>query len=379
MTERIVFVAGEVGGLGGMEHQSEQLVRGLLDEGIAVTVIARACELPPHELLEFLKVPAPSRPFALAYPAFIAIASIRAAARRRGGLLHTTGAIVAISADVSTVHYCHHAARKRLSGTRAARAGGAYRLNAILAAIMSRAAEAWCYRPRRARLLCAVSAGVAAELEREFPQMRGSVRAIPNGVDTDRFRPDAKARAEVGMAADEWLALFVGGDWERKGLAAAIGSLSAAPDWRLAVAGNGDREPMLALARQSGTAHRIQFLGPVRDMPRLYAAADAFVMPTSYEAFPLVALEAAASGLPLLVTPVNGIVEMLAEGRNGWFIKPDAADIASRLNQLSADQALAREIGAAARATAIDYTWQAMVEQYVSLYAELGLRHYSAV
>jgi UDP-glucose:(heptosyl)LPS alpha-1,3-glucosyltransferase len=139
------------------------------------------------------------------------------------------------------------------------------------------------------------------------------------------------------------------------------------------VAGNGDREPLLTLARTVGTAERLQFLGPVRDMPALYAGADAFVLPTSYEAFPLVALEAAASGLPLLVTRVSGVVEMLEDGRNGWFITPDAADIARRLNQLSADRTLAREVGAAARITATGYTWQAMVEQYVSLYTELGL------
>jgi len=114
-------------------------------------------------------------------------------------------------------------------------------------------------------------------------------------------------------------------------------------------------------------------------MPRLYAAADAFVMPTSYEAFPLVALEAAASGLPLLVTRVNGVTEMLDEGRNGWFITADGDDIAARLNRLSADPALATAMGERARATAAAYTWDAMAERYESLYAELNLRKHSAV
>jgi glycosyltransferase involved in cell wall biosynthesis len=385
MRERIVFVAGEVGGLGGMEHQSEQLIRRLLDDGVGVTVIARSCELPPHELLEFLRVRTPTRPFAVAYPTFIAVATVLVGRRRQGGLLHTTGAMALNRADVTTVHYCHRAARGRLTGTRAARAGAAYRFNAELAAVMSRAAEAWCYRPARLKLLCAVSEGVAGELEREFPGMRDAIRAIPNGVDTDRFRPDHTARcevrAELGVADADHLALFVGGDWERKGLRAAVAALALAPDWQLAVAGNGQREPLLALAGNADTVSRLRFLGPVRDMPRIYAAADAFVLPTGYEAFPLVALEAAASGLPLLVTRVNGVDEMLEDGHNGWFITPDGEDIARRLNQLSADRELGVDMGAQARATATTYTWDAMAERYEAVYAELGLtlRHHSPV
>lgn len=377
-----MFVAGEVGGMGGMEHQSEQLILRLLKNGHAVTVITRACELAPHERLEVVRVRTPSRPFALAYPAFVAVATILAA-RRPDGLLHTTGAMALNRADVSTVHYCHRAARRRLTGTRAARAGVSYRLNARLADVMSRAAEAWCYRPARTRLLCAVSDGVASELAAEFPRMRTAVRAIPNGVDTERFSPDPAARslmrAQLGLGEADRLALFVGGDWERKGLAAAVNALARATGWRLAVAGRGQPDPMLAWAREAGTADRLHFLGPVRDMPRLYAAADAFVMPTSYEAFPLVALEAAASGLPLLVTRVNGVTEMLDEGRNGWFITADGDDIAARLNRLSADPALATAMGERARATAAAYTWDAMAERYESLYAELNLRKHSAV
>jgi UDP-glucose:(heptosyl)LPS alpha-1,3-glucosyltransferase len=378
MTQEVVFVAGDVGGLGGMEHQSEQLIRRLLEAGSRVTVIARTCDLPQHERLEFVRVPTPRRPFAVAYPAFIAVASILAA-RRRGGLLHTTGAIVATRADLSTVHYCHRAARRRLSGSRAARPNAAYRLNALLAGTMSRAAEAWCYRPERATLLCAVSGGMASELEREFPRMRGAIRSVPNGVDVDRFRPDPGARerirAELGITQDEPVALFTGGDWERKGLSHAVEALDAAGDWRLLVAGPGDPRPVVTAARTAGTEQRLRFLGPVHDMPSLYAAADAFVLPTAYETFSLVSYEAAACGLPLLVTRVNGVEDLIEDGVNGWFIDPDRDDIARRLGELRAAPELAASMGAAARASALNHSWEAMAERYLSLYAELALRH----
>jgi UDP-glucose:(heptosyl)LPS alpha-1,3-glucosyltransferase len=291
--------------------------------------------------------------------------------------LHTTGAVVINRVDVSTVHYCHRAAKARLTGSRAARSNRAYRLNAWLAGAMSRAAEAWCYRPARTRVLCAVSQGVATELGEQFPGMRGAIRAIPNGVDANRFAPDSavrdRVRAEFGIQQQEAVALFAGGDWERKGLIHAVGALENAPQWRLLVAGPGDPTPVLAAARSVGTEPRVQFLGPVSDMPSLYAAADAFVLPTSYEAFPLVVLEAAASALPLLVTRVNGVEEALDDGRNGWFVDRRADDIARRLNELAADRPLATAMAAAARKAALAYSWGSMAEQYLSLYAELGL------
>jgi UDP-glucose:(heptosyl)LPS alpha-1,3-glucosyltransferase len=107
-------------------------------------------------------------------------------------------------------------------------------------------------------------------------------------------------------------------------------------------------------------------------MPRLYAAADAFVLPTAYEAFPLVALEAAASGVPLLVTAVNGVEDLLQDGHGGWFIVPEGQDIARRLNQLRSDPELARAMPARARAAAARYSWEAMVEAYLAIYQELA-------
>ncbi|HZV73359.1 MAG TPA: glycosyltransferase [Conexibacter sp.] len=370
----VIFVAHDVGGSGGMERQSEQLVGRLLEAGRPVTVIARTCALAERDGLRFRRVPAPRRPATLAYPAFFVLGSLLLA-RRREALLHTTGAIVANRADVSTVHYCHRAAAAQVEGSRASRPDPLYRVNAALAGILARAGEAWCYRPARTGLLCAVSGGVGAELRNEFPAMQDVVRTVANGVDATAFRPDARARREVraqlGIDARTPLALFVGGDWERKGLSHAVDALELAPGWQLAVAGGGDPAPPAARARSAGTESRLRFLGVVRDMSRLYAAADAFVLPTAYEAFPLVALEAAASGLPLLVTRVNGVEDLLQDGCNGWFVARDGRDVARRLNELGADPLLARRMGAAGRTAAAGYSWEAMTAGYLAVYAEL--------
>jgi glycosyltransferase involved in cell wall biosynthesis len=375
MTTEIVFVANDVGGSGGMERQSEQLVSRLLSAGQSVTVIARTCTLPAQDGLRFRRVPTPSRPASLAYSSFFVVASLMLARRGRS-LLHTTGAIVANRADVSTVHYCHRAAAGKLETSRASRATMAYRLNAAISGVLSRAGEAWCYTPARTRLLCAVSQGVATELGDHFPKMNGSVRAIANGVDSGRFSPDqdarARVRAEIGVGETALVALFAGGDWERKGLPIAVDALGAADPWHLVVAGPGDPAPLISRATAAGTQSRLHFLGRVADMPEVYAAADAFVFPTTYEAFPLVVLEAAASGLPLLVTRVNGVEEVLEDERSGWFITRDAADIARRLNAFRSDPELRRRMGLKARATVATYSWQSMADAYLDLYAELS-------
>ncbi len=374
-SEEVVVVANDVGGLGGMERQLERLVLGVLRAGRPVTVIARTCALGPHEGLRFVRVPGPRRPFTVAYPLFFLVASVLAA-RRGTAVLHTTGAIVANRADLSSVHYCHRAATQRLVGPRAKRASRLYRLNAAVAARLSVAGERWCYRPCRTHVLCAVSGGLASELERLFPAMASRVRTVPNGVDTSEFRPDPPARAHVraaiGIEERVHLALFVGGDWERKGLRHAVEALPNAPEWHLAVAGDGDPDRLRGRAQSKHTDNRLHFLGPTENMAPLYTAADALVLPTAYETFSLVAYEAAACGLPLLATRVNGVEDLLEEGRNGWFISRDAQDIARRLNELSSDRGLARSMAEEARKAAAAFTWEAMIERYLITYDEVA-------
>lgn len=369
----VVIVANDVGGLGGMERALGRQVLGLLRAGRAVTVIARTCALDAHDGLRFVRVRGPRRPFTVAYPVFFLVASVLAA-RRGNAVLHTTGAIVANCADLSTVHYCHRAAADRLTVPRARRTGRHYRVNAEIAARLSRAGEWWCYRPWRTRALCAVSEGLASELRAQFPGMAARVRTVPNGVDTSEFHPDPEARtrvrAELGIEDNARLALFAGGDWERKGLRHAVDALVRAPGWHLVVAGDGDRAELTARARGEGTHNRLHFLGAVEHMGPVYAAADAFVLPTAYETFSLVSYEAAASGLPLLVTRVSGVEDLLRPGQNGWFVEPSAVDIAARLNELGADRTLASSMSHAACSAAEAFSWDEMTEHYLAAYAE---------
>lgn len=372
---RVVLVANEVGGVGGMERQLEQLVNGLLRHGRPVTVIARRCRMKPQERLRFVKVHCPARPFSLAYPAFFLVGSVHAW-RHRGALLHTTGAIIANRADVSSVHYCHTAARAMLVAPRASRTSVLYRLNSRLAEILSRAGERWCYRPKRTKLLCAVSRGLTSELRATFPSMAARVRTIPNGVDPTEFRPDAASRVAIRNSLDldkaALVALFVGGDWDRKGLLVAVEALSRAPNWHLVVAGEGDAAGVRRRAVAEGVSDRVHLCGAVDQTAPLYAAADVFLLPTAYETFSLVTYEAAASGLALLVTRVSGVEDVLHDGSNGWFIERNAAEIAARLNALADNRPLMRRMALRAREDGRAFSWQSMIAGYDSVYEEIA-------
>ena len=369
----VTFVAGEVGPVGGMERVLMQLVGGLLDRGCHVTVVARRCDIPPHPNLTWVRVPGPSRPFILAYISFFVLGSL-AAWRHRRGLLHTTGAIVLNRADVSTVHFLHQAfdVRERLRGrdlTLAHRAG------IRLGAVASRLAERLCYRPSRTRHLLTVSSGLAREISAFLPHA-APVAVIPNGVDRTRFRPDrgrrAQVRAGLGIDEDALVAVFVGGDWPRKGLDVALEAVHRAVGWHLLVVGAGDIPAYEAQAARLAMSERVHFEGLRPDPAPYYAAADAFLFPTAYEAFSLATLEAAAAGLPLLIPAVNGVEELVDDGVSGWLIDRDADHIAAKLAALGADPAQRERMGRAARAASSRYDWSRVVHEHVEVYRRLS-------
>ena len=367
----VTIVANDVGGVGGMELVLAELVRGLSEAGDRVTVLARTADVPGAQY-SFHRVRGPSRPFVVAYPWFALIATVMVRRHRRG-VVQATGAIVLNRVDLVAVHFCHRAFGRQPGASTASRNTRVFRAHARLARALARFGERACLRPSRLRGIIAVSPGVAAEVRSNYPGVADRVTVIPNGVDRTRFSPASAdtrraARARFALPAVAPCALFIGGDWGRKGLAFAIKALGVAGEWHLAVAGRGDEAAFGHLASEHGVADRVHFLGIVRDTPDLYHTADAFLLPTAYETFSLVAYEAAASGLPLLATAVSGIEDVLLDDVTGFLISRDEREIARRLEQLSAAPAVAGQMGAEARRVTADYTWDRMVERHRALY-----------
>jgi glycosyltransferase involved in cell wall biosynthesis len=369
----LTIVAHDVGGIGGMERQLAELITGAADVGRAVTVIARTCRVDEHPRINFVRVRGPARPFVLAFPWFFVLGGWKVA-RRAAGLVHTTGAIVPNSADLSTIHLCHQALAEHTDLVRSSRSTWRHRLNARVAAALSRRAEGYCLSARNTGLLVTVSQGVRREIERYFPARQGEVQVIPNGVDSELFSPDAtrreRMRANLGLG-ERLVAIFVGSEWEGKGLRYAIDALRSNSGWTLLVVGRGDQQRYRQVAADLGVAERLIFHPPTADLAGLYNAADAFILPSAYETFSLVTYEAAASGLPLIVSRVSGIEEILEPDSNGWFVEPGGEQISDCLRRLESADVRA-EMGRRARDSVLGYTWGSVVEGYERLYERLA-------
>jgi glycosyltransferase involved in cell wall biosynthesis len=368
----VTIVANDIRAVGGMERVLTELIVGLRSLGHDVTVIARTCELPAGTEVSFHRVRGPGRPFLLAYPWFLLAGSL-ALRRWRKGVVQATGAIVLGGADVISVHYCH-----QVGPANPSRSSPLFRAQTLLASFLKRTSERALFHLARRAFFACVSEGVASEVRSFYPQLSERVITIHNGVDTAKFAPgrrreDAHAlREQLRLAQDALVALFVGSEWERKGLRPAIEALAAAGGWTLVVVGDGDRERYQALADTLGVGDSVRWLGVSSDVQLAYALADAFVLPSAYETFSLATFEAAASGLPVLATAVSGVRELIVDGESGFIVTADAAAIAARLRELGADPQLRARLGERARGAALAFSWSAMVTRHHELYARLA-------
>ena len=236
------------------------------------------------------------------------------------------------------------------------------------------------YRGRTHRAVVALSQADAAELRRTYGDVRPPIVVIPNGVDLDRFRPPTAternaARAELGLGDEERVALFVGHEFERKGLTVAIEGLRHAPDVLLLIVGGSDDiiAAANAEAQALGVGERVLFLGPRQHLRPFLAASDLFVLPSAYEANALVVLEALASGLPVVTTAVGFAPEIIDDGVNGFLVDRDPVAVGDRLEELATlDDAQLAEWRRRARASVEPYGWPAIARRYLELAEELA-------
>jgi glycosyltransferase involved in cell wall biosynthesis len=368
----VTIVAHDVGSVGGMERQLAELVSGLRGLGHDVTVIARTCELPAELGVRFHRVRGPRRPFLLFYPWFALVGSL-AVWRWRSGVVQATGAIVLNRVDSVAIHCCHQVYRAMPR-----RSTLPYRWYVALSGLVKRRAERLCVRANATASIVCVSEGVAEEMRTHYPQAAERVLTIHNGVDTHAFAPGTHERAahalraKLGISDRRLVAAFVAREWGHKGLAAVIEALALAADWDLVVAGMGDRVRYQRLADSHGVGEAVHWLGLTREIEAVYELSNAFVLPSSYETFSLVAFEAAASGVPVLATPVSGVRELIRDGENGFQIEAEPRSIAERLNRLASDPALRARMGASARDSALAFTWDDAVAKHHELYERLA-------
>jgi glycosyltransferase involved in cell wall biosynthesis len=372
----VALVAHGVHDRGGMERACAELVRRGSDH---YRFVVYSSELDPglRRLVAWKRIVVPRRPIPLKFLAFFVTAGVRLLGSS-ADLSQSVGAVVPNRVDVASVHFCHAGFRARTGSLVPPGRTFLRRINTALARFVALGAERWSYRAERVRLLAAVSTGVATELRRHYPRV--PTRLAPNGIDAERFRPDPALCREVrlseGVGPAEVVALFLGGDWDHKGLELAIDGLARASlqlhaRLLLWVVGRGDEPRFRAIAERGAVGDRVRFFGVRADPERFYQAADIFVLPTLYETFSLAAFEAAASGLPLVAPAVSGIEELIGKDEAGIIIERTPESVASALARLAADAEFRARLGEVGRRRAAKYTWERSVESVLGLYRQL--------
>lgn len=206
----------------------------------------------------------------------------------------------------------------------------------------------------------------------------GRMKAIPNGIDTDRYRRNSTERIALrsaeGVEVDDKLILAVGRLAEPKDypnlLRAFAQVVQAQPRTKLWIAGGGDLLPELkAFAAELGVTADIKFLGVRSDIPALFNAADVYVLSSAWEGLPLVVGEAMASEKVVVATDCGGVREFL--GDCGFLVpNRDADKLASALNDaLMLDQEQAEKMGALARRRVVtQYSLEKAVNTWTNIY-----------
>lgn len=199
---------------------------------------------------------------------------------------------------------------------------------------------------------------------------------VANGIPTaaSRAPPGTREALRAALhAADHPVLLSAGRLNPQKNHAVLI---DAVADPRLArvhlwIAGEGElAEDLAARVRDRGVADRVRLLGVRTDVPALMAAADLFVLPSTWEGNPLVVMEAMAAGLPVVATAVGCVPELLSPDTGRLVPAGVSEALVTAIADLTADPATRGQLGAAARARATErFDVSAMAEAYLRVYA----------
>ena len=227
---------------------------------------------------------------------------------------------------------------------------------------------------------------VSTEQEREdiarlYGARRDKIQVISPGVDLDLFRPMQRVQARQSLGVTEKnVILYVGRIEPLKGvdiLLNAVALLEDKADTRLLVVGGNPGQDdeltrLKSLTAQLGIADMVTFTGAVRhtELPKYYGAADVFVLPSHYESFGLAALEAMASGVPVVASRVGGLKTFVKDGKTGYLIPWRCPEpFAQRLSILLANPALRESMGNAARAEALGRSWSGVANELLDFYS----------
>lgn len=315
-------------------------------------------------------LPVPNRP-ALARLGALWATSFMSIHRASQDIIHIQGSDAPIG-NVVTAHCCNAAMRDSVHGL----ASASRQLNYAIGI----RAERYCFTKPSTRVVIAVSNKVKAEIEGSYGVSPEKIVVIPQGVDAEALRPPSRDRSRqvrdsLGLAPDDFIVTFVGGDYRLKGLLTLLEAAKAV-DRAIRVIAVGVKPDafLRAALTRAGIENRVTFVQRTSDPTPYFAASDCFVLPTHYDTFSLATLEAMAVGLPVIVSSAAGVTEHLTDGLDSIVLKDpnDAQALTRNLNRLTCDEALRRTLGEQARKTAERFSWDRVAERTLAVYRNIA-------
>lgn len=204
---------------------------------------------------------------------------------------------------------------------------------------------------------------------------------IPNGVNMDRFSRLSReeSRSKLNIKGSDIILLFVGGLRSIKGVRYLVESMSIikqeSGNVRLLIIGDGkERQDLEKLATKLNLNECIHFVRQVPNevIPEYMISSDLFILPSLSEGFPVTVLEAMAAGLPIVITRVGGMPEIVREGENGFLVEPkNPGHIAEKVRLLLEDNELRWRISENNRKKAEQYSWERIARNIQEVYTEV--------
>jgi len=284
--------------------------------------------------------------------------------------------------DVLRVHAVTSAEQRRWA-VRGGRTFRAARLRARVAPVrypkigVARSIERFQYRPGRFALALAVTDEVRQDLIELHDVPEDRIEVLPHAIDLQSFRAARRGslRRSIGIGNDVPLLLFVGHNFEQKGLADAIAAVARLDGTtNLAVVGGGDTVPYAKLATDLGTRDRIHFVGATDTPEACFRDADLFLMPTHQDVWGIAVVEAMAAGLPVVTTDAGGASTVVEEAGAGLVV-PAASVHALReaVERILRDPVLRQAMASRGEAAAARYGLEAFGTKLLAHY-ERALR-----